>query len=147
MKGKKMIPKCVPHRIYRISAWYDLFVTWPFAAPFTMAIFWGSVMSPLNASLGLGPLPDLDVHSMLFANFFGTVVIIWSLVRLVWNDTRLAIYDGVARGFFSAWMGVALFSGITPLVWIFLVPEILFALLQIAGFFWLSCRSPEVAEA
>lgn len=101
-------------------------------------------MSPLNAFLGLGALPDLASHTMLFANFFGTVVVVWSLVRLVWNDTRLAIYDGVGRVFFSVWMGVALYSGITPLVWLFLVPEVLFAVLQIAGFFWLSSQGAAV---
>jgi hypothetical protein len=111
-----------------------------------MAIFWGSVMSPLNASLNFGPLPELETHTMLFANFFGTVVILWSLVRLVWNDTRLAIYDGVGRVFFSAWMIVALLSGITPLVWLFLIPEILFAVLQIAGFFWLTFRNIDAVK-
>ncbi|WP_295806280.1 hypothetical protein [uncultured Nitratireductor sp.] len=90
-------------------------------------------MSSLHRELGFGELPVLGVYAVLFANFFGTVVVIWSIVRLVSDDPRLGIHDGIARLAFSTWMIVALFSGATPLIWFFLVPEITFGVLQLTG--------------
>jgi len=126
-------------RIYRISAWYDLFVTWPFAIPITLSIFWGSVLMPFNTILGLQPLPILDSHAVLFGNFFGSLVVVWALVRLYLDDLRLAIFDGGARVLFSVAMINALMSGVTPLVWGFLIPELAFAVVQLLGasnLFW-----------
>ncbi len=121
------------HRIYRISAWYDLLVSWPFALPLTLGLIWGSVITPLNASLGFAPVPDLDVHAMLFGNFFGAVVVIWATARLSLDDVRLAVFDGVGRLLFSFAMITALANGISPIIWGFLVPEFAFAVLQLMG--------------
>lgn len=126
-----MLTKTAYHRFYRFSAWYDLLVTWPFAMPFTLALYWGPLMGGLTDILGLSPLPALDPHAVLFANFFGTVVLIWSVVRLRLNDPALALYDGIGRAAFSLWMINALMHGATPLLWAFLVPEIIFAILQL----------------
>ncbi len=119
--------------VYRVSAWYDLLVTWPFATPLTFAILWQTVLVPLHGAIGGEDLPKLSVYAVLFANFFGTVVVIWAVVRLMATDTRLAIFDGVARLFFSAWMLVALLAGASPLIIGFLVPEFIFAMLQVVG--------------
>jgi hypothetical protein len=128
-----MLSATTYQRLYRFSAWYDLFVTWPFAFPVTMGLFWGFVLAPTNAALGFDPLPPLGAHTMLFANFFGSVVVIWSLVRLYLNDSRLGVFDGVGRVLFSIAMINALLSGITPLVWLFLVPEAVLAVAQLLG--------------
>lgn len=127
-----MLTQHLYHRLYRVSAWYDLAVTWPFATPLTLWLYWEGVMQPLSAASGLPALPALDPHAVLFANFFGTVVLIWSVVRLKLNDVRLALYDGIGRAAFSAWMIYALSQGVTPLVWVFLLPELGFAILQLA---------------
>ena len=120
-------------RVFRVSAWYDLIVTWPFAIPFTLALYWGGLLSWISALLGLPPLPALDVHGVLFANFTGSVVIVWSLARILSDDIRLARLDGLARLLFSAWMINALAQGATPLLYVFLLPEIGFGILQIFG--------------
>ncbi len=123
-----------PHtanRIFRVSAWYDLCVTWPFALPITLGLFWGGILIPLHGALGLPALPTLDPHAVLFANFFGSVVVIWAIVRLYLNDIRLALFDGAGRVLFSIAMINALLAGLTPLIWAFLVPEIIFAVLQL----------------
>ncbi|MDC0738576.1 hypothetical protein N6L24_09810 [Cognatishimia sp. SS12] len=117
------------HRIYRLSAWYDLIVTWPFATPITLALFWSS-MGTAHDALGLAPLPALDTYAVLFANFFGTVVLIWSVLRLRLNDVRLARYDAVGRWSFSAWQLYALSQGASPILWGFLIAEVIWAILQ-----------------
>ena len=117
------------HRIYRASAWYDLIVTLPFTTPLTLAGVWW-VWGMIHSSAGLAPLPPLATYAVLFGNFFGTVVVLWSVLRLRLNDARLARYDAVARWLFSAWMLWALFHGASPLLWGFLVVELSFAILQ-----------------
>ncbi|MEP2717414.1 hypothetical protein [Pseudophaeobacter sp.] len=116
-------------RIYRISAWYDLAVTWPYATPLTFAFFW-QFLDVSHAQMGLAPLPEIPVYGILFANFFGTVVLIWSIVRLKINNPALARYDAAGRWLFSAWMINALWQGASPLLWGFLIIEIGFAILQ-----------------
>lgn len=127
------------HRLYRVSAYYDLVVTWPYATPLTLALFW-SLLNGTHASLGLPPLPDLNAYAVLFANFFGTVVLIWSVLRLRLNNPKLARYDAIGRWAFSAWMLNALLNGASPILWGFLVIELTFAALQS-----LPVRQPQLA--
>lgn len=117
------------HRLYRISAWYDLLITWPYMTPLTLGLFW-SGMNSAHAVTGLPPLPELNAYAVLFGNFFGSVVIIWSIVRLRLNNPQLARYDALGRWLFSAWMLNALLNGASPLIWGFLLIEISFAVLQ-----------------
>ncbi|MFY0618589.1 hypothetical protein [Shimia sp.] len=117
------------HRLFRISAWYDVLITWPYMTPLTLGFMWATLNSA-HAASGLTPLPVLTVYGTLFANFFGTVVIIWSVVRLRLNDMRLARYDAAGRWLFSTWMLYALLNGASPLLWGFLAVELCFAVLQ-----------------
>ncbi|WP_282094544.1 hypothetical protein [Epibacterium ulvae] len=121
------------HKIYRFSAWYDLLVSWPFALPMTLGLLWSAVFTPLNNGLGLAPLPQLDVHAVLFGNFFGAVVIVWAAARLYLDDVRLAVFDGIGRLLFSFAMIWALWHGISPIVFGFLLPELALAVLQLLG--------------
>lgn len=127
------------HRLYRVSAYYDLAVTWPYATPLSLALFW-SMLNGAHDTFGLPPLPDLNAYATLFANFFGTVVLIWSVLRLRLNDPRLARYDAVGRWAFSAWMLTALLNGASPILWLFLAIELTFAVLQS-----LPIRQPQTA--
>jgi len=116
-------------RFYRLSAWYDLLVTWALATPPTLALLWQG-FDRLHGALGLPQLPELSVYAILFANFLGSVVIVWSLVRLHLDDPRLGRYDAVARYLFSAWMIVALINGASPVLWAFLIVELSFGVVQ-----------------
>ncbi|SMX26626.1 hypothetical protein TRP8649_00711 [Pelagimonas phthalicica] len=129
-----MYSKPTLNRICRLSAWYDLIITWPFALPITLGILWQYGFMPLNAVLGFAALPALDVHAVLFGNFFGSVVVIWALVRLYLNDSRLALFDGLGRVLFSVAMVNALMAGISPIIWAFLIPELAWAIAQLIGF-------------
>ncbi|MFY0660334.1 MAG: hypothetical protein JXR15_07555 [Shimia sp.] len=117
------------HRLYRVSAWYDLLITWPYMTPLTLGLFW-SGMNGAHAITGLPLLPELNAYAVLFANFFGSVVIIWSIVRLRLNNPQLARYDAVGRWLFSAWMLNAVLNGASPMIWGFIVIELTFAVSQ-----------------
>lgn len=124
-----MLSRSTFHKIYRLSAWYDLLVTWPFATPITLALFW-SAMGGMHDTIGLAPLPELNTYAVLFANFFGTVVLIWSVLRLRLNNPSLARYDAVGRWAFSAWQLNALLMGASPILWVFLIAEVTWGILQ-----------------
>lgn len=118
------------HRIYRASAIYDLVLSAPFAvAPGVWAVW--AAMNTLSALAGLPALAPLDSHGMMFANFFGTIVTLWSVLRLYLDRTELARWDAVGRLSFSLAMAVALANGASPLLWPVLVIEMLWAVLQL----------------
>lgn len=97
--------------------------------PVTLGLFW-SALNGAHAATGLAPLPELSTYAILFANFTGSVVIVWSILRIRLNDPKLARYDAIGRWLFSAWMINALLNGASPLIWGFLVIELAFAVLQ-----------------
>ncbi|MBW6507595.1 MAG: hypothetical protein K0B00_12705 [Rhodobacteraceae bacterium] len=116
-------------RIARASAWYDLAIALPFATPPTLAITW-ALLGRMETRLGLAPLPELTVYGALFANFFGTVVLVWSVLRLRGDAVQLGRYDAVGRGIFAVWMLVALSRGASPLIWVFFALETAFGIVQ-----------------
>jgi hypothetical protein len=64
---------------------------------------------------------------ILFACLMGSVVLVWSALRLATPSVRLGRYDGVTRLLFSAWMAWALAATGAPLLWLFVVPELAWA--------------------
>lgn len=120
-------------KVYLASAWYDLAMSVPFALPITLSLTWGYVMIPLNAALGFGVLEPLETHGAMFANFYGSIVMLWALLRLYLADVRLAVVDGTGRFLYSIAMINALMHGATPLLWFFLTVEMTFCVLQLAG--------------
>jgi hypothetical protein len=89
-------------KIVRASAAYDLVVTAAFVTPWTLSVL-VSVVSVVHEGLGLpGLTPDLDVWQVLFANLMGSVVVVWSLVRLRLNLAVLGRYDMATRLLFAA---------------------------------------------
>lgn len=117
-------------RIGRLSAAYDLVVTLPFATPWTYAL-----LIELFNHLQTIAWPDaspiaIEPHQMLFANLMGSVVVVWSIVRLRLMMVELVRWDAVARFLFTAWQVHALTSGATPLLVPFIVIELLFGIAQ-----------------
>ena len=118
--------------IVRASAWYDLLVTWPFATPWTFVWLYGS-LTTLAQTLGLpGTVHPLDATHVMFANLLGSVVLVWSLARLLNPTRQLGRLDGVARVLFAAWQLNAFLAGANAIVLGFTVFELAFAVLQ----FW-----------
>lgn len=116
-------------RLVRASGWYDLIVTAPFATPWTFALL-HQALNALAGALGIGGLPAFEPAHLLMANLMGSVVCVWSVLRIRQPSVALGRYDAVARGLFATWQVYALASGGTLLVVPFLVAEIGFGLLQ-----------------
>ena len=124
-------------RIVRASGWYDLVVTWPFALPWTFA-WLHAQLGATALALGLpGTLPPLDAMHVLLANLLGSVVVVWSVARIVAPSLLLGRLDGVARFLFAAWQVYAVAQGASGIVLGFTLFELLFGVLQwwrVAGF-------------
>lgn len=116
--------------IVRASGWYDLLVTWPFALPWTFAWLYGA-LAWLSATLGLpGTLHPLDGTHMLLANLLGSVVVVWSIARIVAPGVLLGRLDGLARFLFATWQVYAVAQGASAIVLGFTAFELLFGVLQ-----------------
>jgi len=118
-------------RVVRASALYDLIVTAGFATPWTAAAALG-VVADLHRGLGFdGALPVIeDPFTMLFANLLGSIVVVWSVIRLLRPTPLLGAGDTVGRLLFSAWFGWALLQGASPVLVGFLVLEVGWGLVQ-----------------
>jgi hypothetical protein len=116
-------------KIVRASALYDVVVTAPFATPWSFAMLVG-VLSSTNQQLGGNPLPPFTPFHTLIACLLGSVVLVWSALRLSDPQQRFGRFDGVARLLFSTWMGWALSVTGAPVLWLFVVPEFAWCVAQ-----------------
>ncbi|WP_374358174.1 hypothetical protein [Pseudoduganella danionis] len=121
--------------IVRASAYYDLIVTAVFATPWTFALAHDQ-LSAFNQWLGGTALPAFTPFHILFACLMGSVVLVWSLLRLLKPQLYHGRYDGSARLLFSSWMLWTLHATGAPLLWLFIVPELAWGVAQ-----WLPVES------
>jgi hypothetical protein len=129
-------------QIVRASAVYDIVLTAPFATPWSFALIYQQ-LSSTNQQLGGLPLPAFHPFHILIACLFGSIVLVWSALRLVQPEQRLGRFDGAARMLFSLWMAWALHETGAPLLWLFLVPEFSWGVVQ-----WLPVgREAAIAQA
>jgi hypothetical protein len=133
-------------RVVFASALYDLIVTWPFATPWTARWAMGP-LADLHSSLGLAGVPSAlgDPMTLLFANLMGSIVVVWSIVRLLTPTVRLGVADTAGRALFSAWMAFAIAHGASPLLAGFLALELAWGLVQ-GGAIAVAARRNEVAR-
>ncbi|MFG6489947.1 hypothetical protein ACG04R_24940 [Roseateles sp. BYS78W] len=115
--------------VVRASAAYDLVVTAPFATPWSFAIAFGQ-LGAVNHALGGQPLPAFAPLQMLFALLMGSVVLVWSVLRLRAPTQQFGRYDAAARGLFSLWMAWAWAQTGQPVLLLFLLPELAWAVVQ-----------------
>ncbi|KOV09935.1 hypothetical protein ADK60_39610 [Streptomyces sp. XY431] len=116
--------------VVRASAWYDLAVTAGFATPWTYTLV-HNALSALGDSLGWGVLPELDPWQTLTANLMGSVVIVWAALRILRPLRLHGLLDGIARVLFSSWMAYALAHGAPRILWLFLVVEVAWGIVQL----------------
>ncbi|MFF4576389.1 hypothetical protein [Streptomyces sp. NPDC001410] len=126
----------VPHRpaylrLVRASGWYDLLVTAGFATPWTYTLVHG-LLAQAGDAAGLGAFPALDPMQVLYANLMGSVVVVWSVLRVVRPLPLHGLLDGVARTLFALWQAYALAHGGPRVLWPFLVVEVAFGVAQLA---------------
>ena len=117
-------------RIVWLSALYDLIVTVSFATPWTARFTLGQL-----AGLGFGGAAMVapDPLDLLFITMFGSIVTIWSVVRLRTPSVALGVADGIGRVVFAIWQTYALIHGVNHVVGVFTVFEVGFAIAQLGG--------------
>jgi hypothetical protein len=115
-------------RLVRASAIYDLAVTAGFATPWTFAM--------VHQLLGqISPMPAFEPMHVLFANLLGSLVVVWSLLRIWQPRPVFGLADAAARGLFFTWQMYYLLAmhGV-PIVWAFAAFEFLFGVTQAYGY-------------
>jgi hypothetical protein len=129
-------------RVVRASAWYDLVTTIGFVTPWTFAAFLAG-MDALSGLLGMPQrVPAFEPAHMLMVNLLGSLVVVWAVLRLRGTQVTYGRYDAVARFLFATWQLYALAHGAHPLIWAFVVFEILFGVAEA-----LPVRSPDAKSA
>jgi hypothetical protein len=129
-------------RVVRASAWYDLVTALGFVTPWTFVAFLAG-MDALSGLLGMQQrVPEFEPAHMLMVNLMGSLILLWAILRL--RDTRVAYgrYDAAARLLYATWQLYALAHGAHPLIWAFVVFEILFGVAEA-----LPVRSPDAKSA
>lgn len=123
-------------RIVWLSALYDLLVTAIFATPWTARLALGQ-LAQLHEALGVSgaSLPRFDGAHLFFVTLFGTVVTMWSLLRLHHPRVEHGLVDTLGRFAFSTWMLHALLTGQSLLFLGFLIPEFAWGIVQLVGYF------------
>ena len=116
-------------RLIRASAVYDMAQILPFATPWTFALLYAQ-LSRLNVWMGAAPLPPFETVHFLLATLLGTLVLTWTSCRLAMPSVRLGRFDATARLAFAFWIGWAMLAADMPMLWIFLVPEIVWGCAQ-----------------
>jgi hypothetical protein len=130
-------------KIVSASAVYDVLLTAPFATPWSFAFLHGQISS-INQLIGGTALPVFDPFSVMIACMMGTVVLIWSVLRIIDPSVRLGRFDGVGRFLFATWMAWALTATGAPVLWLFVVPELAWGCAQ----WWpIATLAPDVRPA
>ena len=118
-------------RLVRGSAWYDLIVMAAFVTPWGFTALHGA-LSALSAMLELpGGLPAFEPTHRLMANLLGSIVCVWSVLRIRDPQPQYGRYDAAARFLFATWQAHALMQGATPLLAVFLAVELAWGVAQV----------------
>lgn len=115
--------------VVRASAAYDVLLAAPFATPWSFA-FAHARLSELNVGMGGATLPGFGALHMLFAGLMASIVLVWSVLRLRAPSVALGRHDGAARLLFVLWMAYTLALTGAPMLWLFIVPEAAWAVVQ-----------------
>ena len=116
-------------RVVRASAIYDVLMTGAFATPWSLLLL-REQLSAINVQLGGSPLPEFAPFHLLIGCLLGSVVLVWSALRMADPQVRFGRHDAAARYLFALWMGWALLVTGEPVLWLFIVPELVWGVLQ-----------------
>ena len=118
-------------QLVRASGWYDLIVTAAFVTPWSFAALHG-LLSALAQSWDVpGDFPPFEPMHMLMANLLGSIVCVWSVLRIRDPQQIFGRYDAAGRLLFAAWQAYALMQGASQLLVGFLILELIWAVLQL----------------
>ena len=118
-------------QLVRSSGWYDLIVTAVFVTPWSFAALHG-LLSVLAQTWNVpGDLPPFEPMHMLMANLLGSIVCVWSVLRIRNPQQMFGRYDAAGRLLFATWQAYALMQGASQLLVGFLIMELMWAVLQL----------------
>lgn len=131
-------------RVVRASALYDLFVTLPFATPWT-AGWLLEHLRQLHLQLGLpgATPPAFEPLHLFFVSLFGTIVTLWAVLRVWRPEPLFGAVDTAGRAAFSLWMAQALWMGQTYLLVGMLVLELAWFFVQGGAILWWRNQNPQ----
>jgi hypothetical protein len=121
--------------LVQLSALYDLLITFPFAFP-KLCELQIDALKQLHDKLGLaGSIPDFHPIHYFFINLMGSLVVVWSALRIKYPQPILGLFDSFSRFMFSGLMlYYLLVLKVTGLLWFCLVPEIAWGVVQMYGY-------------
>ena len=120
--------------LVRASAIYDLAVTAAFVTPWTF-----HAVLDLLGKISL--LPAFEPIHVLFANLLGSIVIVWSLLRIRDPQPIFGLFDSFSRGMFFTWQLYYLVAmNGSPIIWVFAIFELFFGVAQALGYWLLRKR-------
>lgn len=124
-------------KIVRYSAIYDVVMTFAFAFP--VLVVWNiGLFSDIHTQYGFsGSIPRFQPLHLFFVNLMGSVVLIWSAIRIYKAEPILGLYDSFARFLFSFNMlYYLLIHDVTSILWVMFVPELTWGVIQFLGYFY-----------
>ena len=115
----------VMHNFVGQIGWFDLFLLWPLATPWTAQIFW-DLLTWVHIHLGLkGHFPQMDSGTLLFLVIMGTLAVGWAIARILVPAKILGKLDAVLRLYIaSLFLGWLIFFGWSTLLCLFVATEL-----------------------
>ncbi|WOE32675.1 MULTISPECIES: hypothetical protein [unclassified Acinetobacter] len=119
-------------KIVKASALYDFVFTLPFVTPWTFQV----VYNILNL---IAPIPSFAPSHILFVNLFGSIVIVWSVLRIRHPLPQYGFYDSIGRLLFSIWFIYNIvFYKTHPMIMLFALLEVSWFIIQAYGYWRIS---------
>lgn len=106
-------------RIVAIGAWYDLIATIAFATPWTFAIVY-QLLGNIAQRFGFdGALPVFEPMHILMVNMFGSVVVLWAILRIRNPQVQFGRYSAAVRVLLITWQLYAVAYGASQILLVF----------------------------
>ena len=118
-------------QLVRASGWYDLIVTVAFVTPWTFVALHGLLLSLAQTFNLSGELPPFEPMHMLMVNLLGSIVCVWSVLRIRDPQQVFGRYDAAGRFLFATWQVYALAHGASSLLAVFLFFELAWGVAQL----------------
>ena len=124
-------------KVVRVSAIYDVLMTFPFAFP-VLAAWSINLLTEMHTQYSFsGSIPIFLPMHLFFVNLMGSVVLVWSAIRIYTAEPILGLYDSFARFLFSfAMLFYLLGHDATGILWVMFIPELAWGLVQFFGYFY-----------
>ncbi|ROV58964.1 hypothetical protein EGH82_15900 [Vibrio ponticus] len=128
---------CSYRNIIRASGIYDIIMMLPFAIPGVSGVVIDLIYQAHYGFELAGTVPSFSPFHLMFVNLMASISIVWAVIRVANPIALYAWYDTATRVVIALLMLVYLFGyGVTPMIWLFVVAEIAWAVLQINGYLY-----------